>query len=846
MVEINKSLTNFAGGQLSRKLLGRIDLTSYPLGAKILRNFIPEVQGPATYRGGFKHVVRTHNNESSFLLPFTFNDEQAYVLEFSDQKLRFFSDGGVITEDEKTITNTTQANPGVITSASHGYSSGDQIFISGVEGMTELNGLFYLVVRIDANSFSLTDLDGNAIDTSAYSAYSGSGSAERIYEIDTPYSIDDVSGLKAAQKADLMYIVHPDYEPRKLIRTSETNWSLSTYTRTADPFTQAIEGVTQAAECEVTITDHTLETGDTIEIYDVSGMTELNGNTYLVEDTGANTFKLKDPTTEAYINSSGYSAYSSDGYVFISGGMPGAVGFYGGRLFFGGTLPNPETFWGSRAPADDGATRYDNFTTGSDADHAVIFPIASHNNTADRIRWFSGNNKFLAIGTYGAVYKAYGETESQPIAGNAINVSPVDYYGCANVSPVRIGTTIFYVQRGKLILNRFAYSFLADGYESDNLNLLADELTVGGLEQIAVQEGTDSIAWAIRNDGVLLGLTTQIQEKIAAWHEHYLGGTDTKVLSISGEAQPNNLDTLWAVVERTINGTTRRYIEYLAGDEILPEFEDSFSGDYDTDIVVYQKLLWEKAKTLVRLDSSLSLDTSQNVSVTPGAVSGDSVTFTAGSSVFKDGDVGRRIVKKYVNGTESGMAEIVAFNSNTQVVCKVLEDFDSTDEIASGNWYLTVTDLSGLNHLEGETVGITIDGAIHPDKTVSNGAVALDDHATIVHVGLKYTGRYTSMPLEMGGLRGPAQTRTITINKIGILFRHTLGVKYGTDPYNLTDVVVRTTSDYTDRPPPLFTGPKILNIRDSYSNQKYVHILQESPLPCTIQAISPYVDVTNE
>lgn len=848
MVEINKSYANFAGGLLSKKLLGRIDLQTYPLGASVLENIIPEVQGPLTFRPGFRYVLPTRGGGSSRLRPFVFNDSQAYVLEFSDQKLRFFSDGGIITETAVVVSDVTQANPGVVTATSHGYSDGDLVYISGVGGMVSLNGAFYTVANATTHTFTLqTLLTGTDVDTSSYGAYISGGTAERVYEIDTPYEEADLPDIKLTQKADLMYLVHPDFEPRKLIRTTETNWSLDTYTRTSDPFTTSISGATQAAQCEITTSsNHPFEDGDTVEIYSVGGMTELNGNSYTVEDTGADTFKIKDTTTGAYINSSAYGAYTSGGYVFKAGDMPGATGFYGGRLAFGGTAGNPETFWMSRGPQDDGTTRYDDFTTGADADHAVVFPIASHNNTADRIRWFSGNNKFLGIGTYGAVYKAYGETEASPISGSSVNVAPVDFYGCANIAPVRLGTIIFYVQRGKLILNRFAYSFLADGYESDSLNLLSDELTFGGVEELAVQEGTKDIVWMPRDDGRLLGITAQIQEKIAAWHTHKLGGTDVKVLSVCGEPQESNMDHLWAVVERTINGSTERYIEYMSFPSNFPEFEDYYTGTKETDEAKFLKLLWEEAKQQVHLDSALVLDTTQSVAVTPGAVSGDEVIFTAASSLFEDTDVGRRIVKKYLTGEEAGIAEIIAYRSNTEVVCNILETFDSASQIAASAWYLSATEITGLDHLEGETVKVITDGAVHPDETVSGGAITLDAPATVVHVGLGYTGRYTSMPIEAGGLRGPAQTRTMTINKLGLLFRHTLGAKYGTDVYNLSQIVFRTTNDYTDRPPALFTGAKIVNMFDGYENQKFIHILQEDALPCTIQAIIPYVDVTNE
>jgi len=836
-------LLNFAGGLLTRKLFGRVDLSSYPLGKSISRNFIGEVQGPDTYRPGSRYVLPTRLNGLTNFIPFVFNDDQAYALAFSDGKFCVFTDGGVITEDPKTITGIV-IGTGVVTSGTHGYSTGDQILIYDVVGTTELNEKYFLVVKIDAGTYTLKDLDGVAIDMSAYGAYISGGQTERVYEVTSPFAEADLSGIRYAQKADLMYLVHRGYDPRKLIRSGETSWALSTFTRTKDPFTVVISGATRANPCQVTATAHGLATGDVIEIYGVVGMTQLNGNTYSVVKTGANTITLKDPVTLVDINSTGYTAYSSGGYLFKQGNMPGAVAFYGGRLFYGGTNDDPETFYGSRAPNDDGVSRFDDFTVGTNADDAVIFPIASQNNTADRIYWFAGTNKFLAIGTYGGVYKAYGATEAAPISGTEVTVQPVDFYGVQNMLPVRIGTNIFYVQRGGTVLNRFGYSLLEDSYSSEDLNVLSDELTYPGMIQLAIQQGRVNIMWAVRRDGVLLGISTKEQEKIAAWHTHYLGGTDVKVLSVCGEPHSDNTDDLWLVVERTIDGVTRRYVEYFSPDVVLPEYEDFFTGNEDADTDAFERRQYELSKQFVRVDSALTLDTSQAVTLTPGATTGTGVTFTAGANVFVAGDVGRRIVRKCMTGFEIGTAVITAYVSATKVTCDILENFNSVSVIPAAEWYLTVTELSGLDHLEGETVTIVTDGAVHPTQTVVDGGVTLDVSATVVHVGLGYRGWTRTMPLESRSVSGSSMGMTSTINKIAVLFRHTLGAKVGTDPYHMEQVITRTTNDRTGQPPPLFTGMIEVQIPDGYDLQKFINVIQDNPLPCTVQAIVPFADVT--
>jgi hypothetical protein len=749
----------------------------------------------------------------------------------------------------KAVSGVTQAATGVLTVDAHGYTGGEEIYVDGIVGMTELNLKWFLVVYINANTFSLTDLDGTAIDTSAYTAYVSGGTVEALYEIDTPYAEDDIDELQFAQKADLMYIVHPNYEPRKLIRSGDANWAVSVYTRTADPFTTAVTNITQADPGVVTAAAHGYENGDIVELWGVVGMTEVNGHAYKVANKAADTFQLTDSVTGANVDTSGYTAYTSGGKTFKSGNMPGAAAFYGGRLFFGGTDDEPESFWGSKAPTNAGVTQYDDFTVGTSEGDGLTFPISSQNNMADRIQWFAGTSRFLGIGTYGGVYKANGGSDSTPISGIDISVSAVEFVGCKYVAPVRVGSSIFYIQRGGLILNNFAFSFMADDYRASSLNIFSDEITKTGMNQLTVQQGVADIIWACTAEGKLIGLTVKTGEEINAWHEHKLGGTDVKVLSVCGEPQPDNKDSLWVVVERTINSLTRRYIEYMDADTVLPEDEDYYTGEANetVDDTYYEAVLYEEAKKLIRVDSSIFLDGLQAMALTPAAVTGTGIAFTTSIDMFAVSDVGRYIIKKKITGAETGRALITAYVSAQQVTCTITETFNSVTAIPSNEWYLTFTSITGLDHLEGESVTAQVDGSDDGvGYTVASGTITLSSPATAAHIGLKYKGRLTTMPLNIGALAGTAQGRITTVNRLGLLFRHTRDTYYGTNLYRLEQVKDRDISPALNRPPRLKTQVDFLNIPDGYDRRKFVHIIQDTADPCTVQGIVPYVDTTNE
>jgi len=357
---------------------------------------------------------------------------------------------------------------------------------------------------------------------------------------------------------------------------------------------------------------------------------------------------------------------------------------------------------------------------------------------------------------------------------------------------------------------------------------------------MAYQQGNPNQIWCAMTDGRLLSFVYNDGEDVSAWNEHLLGG-DGICLTVAGQPQADNKDRVWIAVERTIDGVTRRYVEYLAKNPRIPERTDYYSGSDSSaktaDDMLYRNDMFYAQKRQIHLDSCLTLDTTQTVTVTPGAVSGDSVAFTAGESIFSALDIGRRIQIKYLTGTEQGIAEIVAYVSETEVTCKILQDFASTDPLTSGQWYFTQDTVSGLIHLEGETVSIVADGGIHRSKVVVNGSVTLDAQATYVLIGFFYYGRVQTMPLELLLTSGITPGKTKSVNKIHLLFRNALGVSYGTDPYDMQRISFREGIQYTDRPTLLYSGEKEQPGFDNYDAQRTMWVIQTVPYPCTLNSM---------
>jgi hypothetical protein len=346
MARVAVQLTNFTGGELSPRLDGRNDLAKYASGCKTLQNMIVYPHGSAARRSGTSFVAEVENSaEKTRLIPFEFSTTQTYILEFGNEYIRFYKDGGAILEANKTITGITQADPGVVSITSHGFSNGDTIVISGVVGMTEVNGKRFKVANVNTNDFELQDIDGVDVDTTSFTAYASGGVANRVYQIATTYLTADLFQIKYAQSADVMYLCHPEYSVKKLSRTGHTSWTITEVDFTNGPYLDDnVTAVTFSTSAHTvgTLRDLTASTatfastdvGRLVRFRDGYGeITAFTSTTVVVitiiEDMGS-TSSSTDWSLGAFSDTTGY---------------PSCVTFYEQRLVFAGTEAQPQTLY---------------------------------------------------------------------------------------------------------------------------------------------------------------------------------------------------------------------------------------------------------------------------------------------------------------------------------------------------------------------------------------------------------------------------------------------------------------------------------------------------------------------
>lgn len=581
MPTFNYLQTNFRSGEISPRLHYSFDVDRVRQGTRTMSNFIQFQQGGVTKRSQSTFVAPVKDSsKQTVLIPFEFNksSENIYVIELGETYARFYKNNVQIKETSKTITGITAANPGVVTtSGSHGYSNGDHVFISTVVGMTQVNGRWFQVANKTATTFELNDLTGSNIDTSAYTAYASAGTSEKVFEIVTPYDDTEVKAVQFVQSADVMYLVHGNHAPRELARFADTTWVLTDLTDYAGSGNSFLDG--PYLDPNVTSTTLTPSGTSGSVTWTASAVIGINGGLgFLTTDIGrifrfndasgsdhwvyitarASTTSITATIVDTTLSATTAQTTWSLGSWSDTTGWPGAIAFYQNRLVFAATDTQPETLWGSAAIS------FLDFTPGNTAADPYKFTLAL-SGSINRIVWMDPQLK-LRIGTLGFV-ATLDDPTSDVSAKLETNIS------CSTIRPTKVDTSTLFVQRGDNVVR----TLVSGEFRDDNLtaleaSILSEHLVAQGIVDSAYQELPHSTIWYAMTDGTLVSFIHNTLEDIYSFSRHSLGGTSAKVKSLTS-IPTGSSNEVWAVVERSINGKTEKYVEFM---------EQDFSGTTTT------------------------------------------------------------------------------------------------------------------------------------------------------------------------------------------------------------------------------------------------------------------------
>jgi len=811
---------SLSGGELAPSLWARADTTKYQTGLRTVRNFIIKKEGGADNRPGFKYIISTKDStKRAVLIPFIFNSDQTYVLEFGDQYIRFIRNGA-------------------------------QINVSGVTAWSNVTAYVVgdLASRLGVNYYCILGHTNQQPPNATY-WYPLTGS---IYEIPTPYLEADLEVLKYNQSLDIVTLTHKSYGVRELRRSGHTSWTLDL----------VVFAPSQAAPTSPT---NNGAAGSTTEWV----ITAVNSETFEESLQSASTGSHATPSSGSPITVSWtaapgageYNVYKkingvygfigvAIGTSFVDNGItadsedtpptardpfsgsdnyPAISTYVQQRLTFGNTTNYPEKIWMGKS------ANFKNFTysTPLQDDDAVTFSVPGRQ--YNEVRHIIDLERMIVF-TSGSIWDAEGDSAGI-IRPGQINPKTRAYRGASIVTPVIIGTSIVYVQaRGNVLRDLIGDAI--EGYKDTDLTIFSSHLFRGfTVIDMAYQENPNSVIWVVLQDNVtelrsLVAMTYVKEHEVWAWHRHDTDGEVERLCVVPEGVE----DALYAIIRRPINGTDLRYIERQYPREI-------------TDII-----------DSVFLDSALTYD-GRNATATTMTLSGgttwaydETITLTASASQFVVGDVGNQIFLTGADGVVIRFT-IGEYSSATVVTGTPHKTVPSSlRNTATAVWTDAVDTLSGLDHLEGKDVAVFADGFVvaspnnspYTTVTVTAGAITLDKPYGVIHVGLPYISDLQTLDLETVNGETLIDKRKL-IGKVVVMVEETRGLFIGqkppeddeTDPIqDLNEAKLRELEGY-DSAVDLMTGPVEVKIDSSWNLGGRVFIRQVDPIPATILSITP-------
>lgn len=950
MPRVTTIQTNFTAGEISPRLSGRVDVAKYANAAETLENFIVTPHGGASRRPGTRFVAAAKEPARKCrLVAFEFSTEQAYVLELGHRYCRFYRNGGRIAAGPTSAAVTNGDFTAGIAGWDDRSDAGASIAHDAANGRLDLVGAagkvawaeqdiatgavgtphvvrFRIVgdprdrVELRVGSGSTGDeiladaLRGAGWHTVSFTPtaspfhlqFRNNGQATTIavddvailagepVEIATPYDEAQLFELAFTQSADILYIAHDDHPPRELSRTGHTDWSLTAFEFRDGPYrsTNTESGRTLApggTSGAVTITAAGFKP---FAATDIGRLVRIrHGGTWgHARITG---FTSAAEVTAAVVQDFNGTAASADwrlGAWSDSTGWPTAVTFFQERLWWGGTRAEPQTIWGS-ASGDFTSYRPTRLDDSVEDDDGLGFTIAD--DRVNAIRWMSAGKR-LAIGTTGGEFTMAGGGGSEAITPTQVQVTRETTHGVARIPAKRIGPVVLFAQRQRRKIREFVFNFDVDSFKAPDLALLAEHITGTGIVDMDYQQEPDSVLWCVRDDGVLLGMTYERDQDVVGWHRHVLGGVSD---AAGGSARCESVavipaagrDETWVSVQRLVDGSVRRHIEFLErdldpdNDGTGPEHAFHVDGGLTLDAPVALAGATQADPVVLTAPAhGLADGDSVRIAGVAGMTEVNGRDFTVGgilaAAIGGAADSGSGLVRitatahGFATGdsvTIAGVLGTVEANGTHAVTAVDADRFD-LDGSAFANAYVSggvavrdtvslvgedgtghaayvsggalrrrVAAVAGLDHLEGETVAILADGAVQPDRVVAAGAVALERPAAIVHVGLPYVSRLRTLRPEGAGPAGmpTAQGQRKRVVEAVIRFWNSIGGRFGGDEGALEVIPSRAAADPMGIGPPLFTGDRTVQFPGNWETAGQVTILQDQPLPMTVLAV---------
>lgn len=499
---------SFTGGELSPALYSRNDLNKYSVGLKTLKNGFVRAEGCVSNRSGLELVCEVKDSDSKVrIIPFSFNTEQTYIIEFGEKYARFIKDGGQIIDDKTSS-------------------------VIEIETPYKEEDLFNIKFAQNADVLTLCHCDYEPSELSRNSHYDWKLETIKFKpQILPPVNLTGTWHGGLDNPKTYKYVVTSvegeSYEESICSDIVEVNGEAEASWGTTEYITINFDPAENAAEYNI--------------YREVNGIYAYVGTTSKTEFIDDKIEPDLSSTAPVYKN------------PFADGNNPACVNYFQQRKVYGCLKNNSQQVVASQTSTND------NFNISRPLSASDSINITLSEREVNEIRHIIALNDLILL-TSGGEWKLNG-ADGTFAASTSIMASPQSFYGCANVVPVVSGNMILFVQSGGSVVRDLGYTYISDSYDGEELSIFANHLFEGKqVVDMAYAKEPYRILWCVMSDGTVNALTYNKKQEVAGWHKHTTKGSFESVAVI----RENFEDVAYFVVRREINGKVRRFIERMA------------------------------------------------------------------------------------------------------------------------------------------------------------------------------------------------------------------------------------------------------------------------------------------
>ncbi|HBR6849234.1 TPA: hypothetical protein L9202_002996 [Klebsiella aerogenes] len=814
---------SFSGGEIAPSLYGRIDMAKYQVALRKCDNFIVRQYGGVENRPGTQFIAAAkYPDRKCRLIPFQFSTVQTYALEFGHNYMRVIKDGGLV-----------MTTGDVIYELATPYADSDVFglkFTQSADVMTIVHPSYppkelrryahdnWQIVDVETKNGPFEDINVDesvtvyasgttgTITLTASSAIFGSEQVGKLFYLEQP-AVDSVPVWETSKTTAIDDIRRADSNYYRANTAGKTGTLRPSHTEG-----MAWDGWGGTGSDDTGVQWEYLHSG-----FGIARITAVAG------DGLSATADVISRIPENAVGSD-KASYKWARYAWNSvNGYPATVVYYQQRLYFAASSAYPQTIWASRTGD------YKDFGKSNPVqdDDRIVYTYAGRQ--VNEIRHLIDVGSLVVL-TSGGEFVATGD-QNKVLTPSSFSLSSQGSNGSSDVPPIAVSNIALFIQEKGSVVRDLAYSFDVDGFQGNDLTILANHL----FQKRSIVDWSFCIvpfssAFCVRDDGKLLVLTYLRDQQVFAWSPQSSAGKYESTCGI-GEGSE---DAIYFVVNRTINGQVVRYIERLSSRQ--------FTNDLDAFFV----------------DSGLSYD-GRNAEGRTATISGGSgkwsyqVPYTltmSGGSYFSAGDAGAQIQFPYtgtdpVDGTDVAMqlrCDIVSVESGNSVTITANRDIPPVlRNTATTNWTMARQTFSGLEHLEGQTVNILSDASVEPQKVVTGGAVTLEKPGGVVHIGLPINAQFETLDININGQETLLDKKQL-ISTVTLVVNASRGIWASTPGGQWYEYPQREFEFYDD-PVEDATGKVEVKLDSIWEKNGRLKIRQTDPLPLSVLAVIPRITV---